>query len=120
MPRLVITSDTHMTEPLVVPDGDILIHCGDGTNYGTVQEVSRFNVVMSSFPHKDKIFVPGNHDWLFEREHRTAREIMTSCIVLIDSLHKAQGIWFYGSPWTDRPSRSRQLFVEYVEIVSKT
>lgn len=44
--RFVCISDTHekMEELLpVIPDGDVLIHAGDFTNYGDIGEVIKFN-----------------------------------------------------------------------------
>merc|ERR1711936_557948 len=53
--RLVCISDTHcqaetMLEP--VPDGDILIHSGDFTNYGRKEEVVKFNNWLGTLPHR--------------------------------------------------------------------
>ena len=69
--RLVCISDTHcqvylslfrlnfiheenqaetMLEP--VPEGDILIHAGDFTNYGRREEVEKFNTWLGTLPHR--------------------------------------------------------------------
>ena len=50
--RVVCISDTHekLGEMLdIIPDGDILIHAGDFTNYGDVGEVIKFNAEMGMF-----------------------------------------------------------------------
>ena len=39
-----------MLEP--VPDGDILIHSGDFTNYGRKEEVVKFNNWLGTLPHR--------------------------------------------------------------------
>lgn len=47
--RFVCISDTHekMDDLLpLIPDGDVLIHAGDFTNYGDVSEVIKFNSQM--------------------------------------------------------------------------
>lgn len=85
--RFVCISDTHekMSEILpLVPDGDVLIHAGDFTNYGDVGEVCKFNaelgnglfflhfwlnssvVISAKLPHKYKIVIAGNHELGFE------------------------------------------------------
>ena len=64
--KLVIISDTHslhnsMINP--VPDGDVLIHCGDVCNRGTTKDFLDFLDWFSKFPHETKIFIGGNHDF---------------------------------------------------------
>ena len=69
MNRIVCISDTHNRhDNIKVPDGDILIHAGDATNGGTIEEIAAFGKWFASLSHKHKIFVAGNHDWLFERK----------------------------------------------------
>merc|ERR1712083_570687 len=58
--RVVCVSDTHcqaetMTEP--VPEGDILIHAGDFSNYGKKIEVKKFNDWLGTMPHKHKVVI---------------------------------------------------------------
>ena len=44
--RLVAIADTHsFHDDLVIPDGDVLVHAGDMTQYGTVEELEEFNAV---------------------------------------------------------------------------
>ena len=45
-----------------MPGGDVLIHAGDATNYGTVAELADFLCWFESLPHRYKVYVPGNHD----------------------------------------------------------
>lgn len=100
--RVVCLSDTH-NEQFAVPDGDLLIHAGDATVHGTIEEVSAFNVWFSSLPHKHKIFVAGNHDWLFERNPTMARAMLDKSIIyLLDCVAEIEGIRIYGSPWQPR------------------
>lgn len=99
--QIVCISDTHNFHSAVdVPDGDILIHAGDGTISGTREEVTDLADWMSSLPHKWKIFVPGNHDWLFEKHEQLASAIMARGVVhLQDDLCFIEGLRIYGSPW---------------------
>ncbi len=104
MPRIVCLSDTHNCNSQIdVPDGDILIHAGDATITGTVEEVKRFNAWFAKLPHRLKIFVAGNHDWLFERNNELARTLLdTKIIYLQDSETKIADLKIYGSPWQPR------------------
>ena len=104
MPRIVLLSDTHnCNEQISVPDGDILIHAGDATNRGQVDEIVAFNEWFSGFPHKHKIFVAGNHDWLFETRPKYARSLLAKNVVYLqDSAVEILGLKIYGSPWQPR------------------
>ncbi|MBK9152704.1 MAG: metallophosphatase domain-containing protein [Chloracidobacterium sp.] len=102
---MVCISDTHnFHEQIVVPDGDVLMHSGDATVKGTDIEVIEFLRWFSQLPHKRKIFVPGNHDWLFETDTRHARLLLadSNIIYLQDSSVEIDGLKIYGSPWQPR------------------
>lgn len=102
--KIVCISDTHnCNEQIDVPDGDILIHSGDATSTGTTEEIRRFNRWFAGLSHKHKIFIAGNHDWLFEREPVSARRLLDpSIIYLKDSACEIDGLKIYGSPWQPR------------------
>jgi Icc-related predicted phosphoesterase len=98
--RLVIISDTHSRTPLEVPDGDVLVHCGDFTMKGTVKEITRFDDWLRAAPHKYKIVVAGNHDLAFEDAPTLAQRLLTTSIYLQDASVEVEGIRFWGAPWT--------------------
>lgn len=103
--KIVCLSDTHNRHAEIrVPDGDILIHAGDTTNRGTEREVENFLAWFSSLPHKHKIFVAGNHDWLYENNNHRARFLTANfkIIYLQDSLVEIENLKIYGSPWQPR------------------
>lgn len=105
MPRIVCLSDTHnLHEQIIVPDGDVLIHAGDATIRGTVLEVEDFLKWFSALPHRHKIFVAGNHDWLYETNNRFARLITANFNIkyLQDSFVEIENLKIYGSPWQPR------------------
>ena len=66
--RIVCISDTHgfeeQLEPL--PDGDILLHCGDyaldGNPTRALTAHNRFDLWLAAQPHRHKVVVRGNHD----------------------------------------------------------
>lgn len=110
--KFVLISDTH-NKHRDVPKGDVLIHAGDATGRGLDYEIENFAYFMKRQTHKHKIFVPGNHDFMFERNPAEARKLMgDSCTVLVDEeyiipykeldedgnvVEKQIKIW--GSPW---------------------
>lgn len=103
--KIVCISDTHTFEyDIAVPDGDVLIHAGDATINGEPWEVSRFALWLKRQPHKHKIFVAGNHDWLFEKDPQAARAAIESVGThyLQDESIMLDGLRFYGSPWQPR------------------
>ena len=53
-PREVTTP--HRKISLEIPDGDVLIHAGDLTNRGILEEVSEFNTFLGTLPHPHKIW----------------------------------------------------------------
>ncbi len=104
MLKIVCISDTHNCNGQIsVPDGDFLIHSGDATTTGTVDEIVLFNNWFVSLPHKYKIFVAGNHDWLFETNNRFARNLFDKSIIYLqDSSVEIEGLKIYGSPFQPR------------------
>ncbi len=98
--RLICLADTHnLHHEIPVPEGDILIHAGDATDGGTRNESLEFLEWFSTQPHQYKIFVPGNHDFYFEKEE-SLEIIPPNVEVLIDGGLEIEGIKFWGSPMT--------------------
>jgi len=100
--KCVAISDTHDYDlrDLNIPDGDVLIHSGDATGLGTVNSLIQFNKQLGELPHKYKIVIAGNHDWLYEKDNGLARSILTNATYLENSAVVIDGIKFYGSPAT--------------------
>jgi Icc-related predicted phosphoesterase len=60
---LVCISDSHSKHQQIrLPMGDVLIHAGDFSNTGTLNEIKSFTQWFDSQPHPSKIFIAGNHD----------------------------------------------------------
>lgn len=101
--RLVLISDTHRRHARVtLPDGDVLIHAGDATSMGTEGEIADFDAWLGRQPHPRKIVIAGNHDWLFERDTKLARSLITHATYLEDEGVEIDGLRFWGSPWQPR------------------
>lgn len=65
--RLVCIADTHNSQDILplLPDGDILVHAGDMTETGTLEEADAALAWISVQKHAHKIVVAGNHDTAF-------------------------------------------------------
>jgi len=103
MTAIVCISDTHgLHDQVDVPIGDILIHAGDCTNVGHPLEVAEFLVWFAALPHRHKVLIAGNHDFLFETEPDAAmallRKYAPSVHYLNDSGVSIAGLKIWGSP----------------------
>ncbi|WP_224361015.1 metallophosphatase domain-containing protein [Hyalangium versicolor] len=100
MLTLVAMADTHgYHDDLTVPEGDILIHAGDLTRGGSLEEMAEVNAFLARLPHRHKIVVAGNHDWCFQETPAEARAVLTAATYLEDEAVIIEGLKFYGSPW---------------------
>lgn len=97
--RLVIVSDTHDQYHYTVPDGDVLIHCGDFTLDSTRDEFERFNDWCARLSHR-VIAISGNHESALQEATPYGKLLLPNCIYLEDSGVEIGGVKFYGSPWT--------------------
>jgi Icc-related predicted phosphoesterase len=91
-----------MHEQVEVPDGDLLVHAGDLTNCGELEQVASFNAWLGGLPHAHKVVIAGNHDFCFEDAPQVAEPMITNAHYLIDSSVRVEGITIYGSPWQPR------------------
>lgn len=124
--RFVCISDTHGKiegSKLHMPSGDVLLHAGDFTQKGHMNEIQKFNSYLGALPYKVKVVIAGNHDltfddniteaslrtfgvqkstvesYLSERGLKSVKQMLTSAIYLEDSLVTVCGIKIYGAPW---------------------
>lgn len=102
--KLVCLSDTHTKHRQVpIPDGDILIHCGDMTGRGNYHEFisigNWFRELKDKFKHR--IMIAGNHDFGLEINKRIILDAHfdKELIYLQDEAITLEGIKFYGTPW---------------------
>ncbi|KAJ0394646.1 hypothetical protein P43SY_003844 [Pythium insidiosum] len=106
-----------VTALLTVPDGDVLIHCGDFTDRGTHKEIKDFNDWLGTLPHRHKIVVAGNHDLSMDaaeyklhwdslwrhtefNDPTVARDLLSNCTYLENRSTVIDGVKIHGSPMT--------------------
>jgi len=104
MLRLVFISDTHGMLPDETPPCDVLVHCGDigpfCDNAGQRAYLNcRFLPWLNEQPALHKIFIPGNHDSMFQDEPNEPLLLHKRVTFLLDSSVTIGGLKFYGSPW---------------------
>jgi len=97
--KIICISDTHnLQKDLKIPDGDILIHAGDMTCVGGIDEIKEFNQWLGTLPHRHKIVIAGNHDLYLELVPSSTNLFITNAIYLNDSGIEIEGLKIWGSP----------------------
>tara|TARA_Y100000034_G_C6796891_1_gene357237 strand:+ start:219 stop:842 length:624 start_codon:yes stop_codon:yes gene_type:complete len=98
--RIVALSDIHNQYTMKIPDGDVLIFAGDISYLGKLWDITKFNKWLGTLPHEHKLYIPGNHDALFEKEPLLAESIVSNGVQLTPKVTKINGVTFAGSPIT--------------------
>lgn len=102
--RITFISDTHNKHRQIeedLPGGDIIICSGDISSRGYRYEIEDFCEWFSKLNYSYKIFIAGNHDFLFENESEEAYKIYNKydIIYLQDNLYIIDDVKIWGSPW---------------------
>ena len=128
--RVVSISDTHMKHAFLndrIPDGDILIHCGDvqmtsvrfsrAEGYRRVRE---FNEWLGTLPHKHKIVIGGNHDnFLEDVGEEEAQQLLSNATYVCNSMVTVEGLNIWGSPVSWGSSKNDAFQQEQADIVDQ-
>ena len=101
---LVVLSDTHVLHrDLDVPDADILVHAGDFTLFSLFSRSNRsiadFDKWLGELPHRHKIVVPGNHEYVLEKAASPKTTLHSACVLINEGV-EIDGLRFWGSPLT--------------------
>lgn len=103
MTKIVSVSDTHgLHHNLKLPPGDILIHAGDFSSMGKLQEVMNFMNWFENQPYKHKIFIGGNHDFLLQEDPQLFQGLLegfSTIVYLQEETIEIDGLKIYGTPW---------------------
>lgn len=136
--KIVIISDTHEQHLKVnVPNGDLLIHCGDWTNRGDEFATQRFLDWFSAQPYKYKCFIAGNHELTLDYYSRTRPAYIeyineylrnyNNLYYLEQSSINIEGLNIYGSPitpffynWAFNRQRGKDIAIEWAKIPDDT
>lgn len=104
--RLVLLSDTHCRlRKITIPSGDLLLHSGDLTFKGDIQEISQelreLGRIAKNFKH-GCIFTCGNHDFLGEHNPSLMKQmaIDEGLVYLDHSSVQIEGLNIFGSAYT--------------------
>ena len=63
MVRFVCISDTHSKlNSVAIPHGDVLIHAGDLSTAGAVNDIAEQFKLLNKMPHEHVVVIAGNHD----------------------------------------------------------
>lgn len=105
--RIVCISDTHNThhDQPTIPSGDVLIHAGDLTQSGSVEELDNALAWLNQQTHPNKIFIAGNHDVALASAD--ARERIPAGLSYLENssteiLVRGRKLHIYGSPNTPK------------------
>ncbi|MCW5921842.1 MAG: metallophosphatase domain-containing protein [Saprospiraceae bacterium] len=98
--RIVFISDTHLKhDSLPLPPGDMLVHAGDFSRRGLMHEAQIFLDWFSAQPHRHKVLVAGNHDFIAENEPALFESMLPKNVIYLnDSGREVEGIKIWGSP----------------------
>jgi len=100
--RLVIISDTHgWHDELVLPEGDVLIHCGDlcdGVNPRS-DELRALDAWFARQPFDHILYTGGNHDRAIQELAGYMDQPLDNALLLIDDSVQIDGVHFWGAPW---------------------
>jgi len=104
--RILHISDTHglhrtVEDKYPMPDADVLIHTGDFTDKGSLEEFHDFNEwlgeLQKRYPHR--ILILGNHEYKAPLDPQQAKTVLSNAIVLEHESVDVLGLHMFGSPW---------------------
>lgn len=100
--KIVVISDTHGDHRMLkLPEGEVLIHCGDFSAYRNDGKIMDFFGWLSGLDYEHVLVVPGNHD--FQMESYSMIQLLEKTFegveILIDRAIKINGVAFYGTPY---------------------
>jgi hypothetical protein len=108
--RFVVVSDTHEQHHTIdIPpeaEADVLIHCGDSTNWGQdVSAIQSFNEWLGTLPYNHKLVIGGNHETSLRGLSRDEIQAhFSNAIYLQDECCWVGSLKVYGVPYV--PARN--------------
>jgi predicted phosphodiesterase len=123
--RVVVISDTHERHrQVVVPPGDVLLHCGDilmssrlDPQRRGVRVLKDFNSWLETVPCTEKVVIGGNHDVALERlSGERGREVLSAATWLQDSSATIAGLRIYGNSYSEGSSHNTAWQAESFQV----
>ncbi|KAG2373286.1 hypothetical protein C9374_012275 [Naegleria lovaniensis] len=105
--KFVVISDTHNKHDMLnLPEGDVLIHCGDMSDDGRVEEIQKFNEWLGKTPYKHRIVICGNHEEeISALSPSEIQQLLPNATYLHNSSIVIEGgIKIYGTPYVPNMS----------------
>lgn len=94
-------SDTHNQHGVLqLPEADVLVHAGDLSIDGSLEECIAAVGWLNAQPHKHVVMIAGNHDFAFEKPNKKALIDLGRIHYLENSEVEIEGVRFWGSPVT--------------------
>lgn len=131
--KCVIISDSHQRhDQIEIPEGDVLIHCGDWTNKGSLTAIKDFLDWFICQPCENLVFIAGNHELTLDSPRKDARDLVQKylgpkCHYLENSSVEIDGFKIYGSPytpafydWAFNRQRGKDIAIEWAKIPNDT
>jgi Icc-related predicted phosphoesterase len=99
--KIVCISDTHnYHDYLSLPKGDVLVHAGDLSMIGDLDEMTAVGKWLSELDFEHIVVIAGNHDLGLQHMPDLIRPLIPANVhYLEDSGVTIKGIKFWGSPW---------------------
>lgn len=110
--KITCISDTHNKHKCLdgfLDGGDMLIHAGDVSGRGWIEEIIDFCRWYDDVPNFDnKLFIAGNHDWGFQRESDKIKGLLTGYktidyledeLMILDNSDQPKPLKIWGTPW---------------------
>lgn len=103
--RILHISDTHGLHRMIegsfpMPDADILIHTGDFTDKGLLEEIQDFNDWIGEHQrYKHRIIIFGNHEYKSPIHPKDVKALVSNAIVLEHEGVEICGLKIFGSSW---------------------
>jgi len=99
--RFVMFSDTHSYDDVIsIPDGDVLIFAGDLSHgRGSLINLANFNKTLGKLPHKYKLVIAGNHDFMFDKQKDLAKGLLSNAVYLEHHSYCIDDVKFFASPY---------------------
>lgn len=129
--KIVFISDTHELHHQLtnLPPADMIIHSGDISMEGGLDEVEAFIEWFTELDYKYKIFIAGNHDFCFENKNPSKIQNLLgeNIYYLCDSAVTIEEITIHGSPitpqffdWAFNRQRGEEIRRHWLLIPSNT